>query len=97
MGTGVGQTASMEPRPEGRGDFFLSDTQGHMLMLQWSHGPKAVETRTMSRRMSSTSSLQWSHGPKAVETPCPKFRLSRTHSWLQWSHGPKAVETSWTG
>ena len=37
--------ASMEPRPEGRGDSLSHTTPPKIrTMLQWSHGPKAVET-----------------------------------------------------
>ena len=36
--------ASMEPRPEGRGDVHVRDYSPRYRPLQWSHGPKAVET-----------------------------------------------------
>ena len=61
--------ASMEPRPEGRGD---AGTEGVVTKknfgLQWSHGPKAVETPKIPDRFLFPPGLQWSHGPKAVET-----------------------------
>ena len=85
--------ASMEPRPEGRGDpLTYVTTVAFQNALQWSHGPKAVETHPPKASPPAIPTLQWSHGPKAVETPWPTVTL--TPPWLlQWSHGPKAVET----
>jgi hypothetical protein len=37
--------ASMEPRPEGRGDDGACAITGERIELQWSHDPKVVETR----------------------------------------------------
>ncbi len=39
-------------------------------LLQWGHGPKAVETSAGTGNAAFYVVLQWGHGPKAVET-CP--------------------------
>ena len=82
----------MEPRPEGRGDKNPAYDWPTQLVLQWSHGPKAVETGTLPPGECTTNLLQWSHGPKAVETN-PHDVSGTLFDLLQWSHGPKAVET----
>ena len=47
---GGGGGASMEPRPEGRGDLvFQASRKCAPTALQWSHGPKAVETSSHRR------------------------------------------------
>ena len=75
--------------------------------LQWSHGPKAVETTRVEPGSSTRVVLQWSHGPKAVETFSRVPSLSprsgfngatarrpwrRRHSSRSWSPGPASME-----
>ena len=85
--------ASMEPRPEGRGDIRAANSARICWRLQWSRGPKAAETGGRFRGASDAGLLQWSRGPKAAETRASCIAVSPSHA-LQWSRGPKAAETT---
>ena len=63
------QRASMEPRPEGRGDEAVQVAgMACRVALQWSRGPKAAETSIGTGSVVASLVLQWSRGPKAAET-----------------------------
>ena len=65
----------------------------HHYLLQWSHGPLAMETSPVAFiPAGDVPCLQWSHGPLAMETA---FRdiAGNDKELLQWSHGPLAMET----
>ncbi len=47
-------------------------------MLQWGHGPKAVETFYPLGKLWDNNMLQWGHGPKAVETVAECLMLSNS-------------------
>ncbi len=52
----------------------MADGKTHIAIgvLQWGHGPKAVETGGYRTNVCMYVKLQWGHGPKAVETrPVP--------------------------
>ena len=76
---GGGGGASMEPRPEGRGDLvFQASRKCAPTALQWSHGPKAVETSSHRRDRGAvegfngaTARRPWRH------SPAPSLRRSR--------------------
>ncbi len=61
-------------------------------MLQWGHGPEAVETTCPRSKYGRSFPLQWGHGPEAVETDAVAAGMGPVCA-LQWGHGPEAVET----
>ncbi len=63
-------------------------------MLEWGHGPKAVETATAG--ISTAMKLRASMGPRPEGRGDARsvVRIAAAVAGLQWGHGPKAVETA---
>ena len=83
----------MEPWPFSHGNSPLAAaSSSRWYSLQWSHGPLAMETLTVTSAPVLLASLQWSHGPLAMETHAAEMYWYGNKA-LQWSHGPLAMET----
>ena len=66
---------SMEPWPFSHGYGAFTDDLIGAYVLQWSHGPSAMDTAGMGGFSEVMSSLQWSHGPSAMDT-CSSTKAS---------------------
>ena len=86
----------MEPWPFSHGNLTSCSVPALETVLQWSHGPLAMETHPKIIVRLGLLILQWSHGPLAMETPPRRFSQVHNRLLLQWSHGPLAMETGAT-
>ena len=67
--TGIAAKPSMEPWPFSHGNAAVPALFGPgRIILQWSHGPLAMETSLPAPDAAQSAALQWSHGPLAMET-----------------------------
>ena len=75
----TGKGASMEPRPEGRGDGVNPYRFSNVGLASMEPRPEGRgDGDDVSGFIDSSHSLQWSHGPKAMETPSGVPNLTRT-------------------
>jgi len=91
----LGDTAAMEPRPEGRGDVTREENARRGLSApQWSRDPRVAVTCGPGGASRGTPEPQWSRDPRVavtVETAVDGISTAMP----QWSRDPRVAVTRW--
>ena len=85
------RSASMGPRPGGRGEECGGRIAGAATWLQWGRAPEGAERRKVELTINAAIELQWGRAPEGAE---------RTYAWtaatyivlLQWGRAPEGAE-----